>query len=150
MKELTIEITNQCSLNCLHCSTNAIKNGKIFFTTDQIKQIKQILDKFVDFDKIKISGGEPFQHPQISKILKTIKNRGKFIEVLSSGVYFEKEIPKKMLTSSKDLIDDIVFSIYGDKIIHNKILNKASKQIPENSGYPLRAQSWLLLTGLKI
>jgi len=67
MKELTIEITNYCSLNCLHCSTKANTQGEIFFS---VNQINNYLNQFPDFKKVRLSGGEPFEHPDLVEILK--------------------------------------------------------------------------------
>ncbi len=119
MKELTIEITNKCSLNCLHCSTNAVSNGKLFFSAEQVKKI---LKEFSDFKKIRLSGGEPFEHPDLKSILSLIKNKGRKIEILSSGVYKRCELPLKLLRFCK-IIDNIVLSIYGPREIHNKVCN---------------------------
>jgi len=119
MKDLTIEITDKCSLNCIHCSTNS-KDKDIFIPKERVKEI---LDEFTDFDRIRLSGGEPFEHPDLDEILKEIKEKGKKTMILSSGVYKENEIPKNLLKSAKQYNSEIVFSIYGNKEIHNHVCN---------------------------
>jgi len=119
MKDLTIEITDKCSLNCVHCSTNS-ENKDIFISKERVNEI---LDEFADFNRIKLSGGEPFEHPDLDEILEEIKQKGKKTMILSSGVYEGHEIPKNLLKSVKQYNSEIAFSIYGNKEIHNQICN---------------------------
>jgi MoaA/NifB/PqqE/SkfB family radical SAM enzyme len=118
MKELTLEITNRCSLNCLHCSTEAGPDGKIFWSAEQIKEI---LKEYSGFGKIRISGGEPFEHPDLGKILKTIKNENRDIDVLSCGVIYNKPIPEELIKKCKPNLDEIIFSMHGFYEFHNQI-----------------------------
>jgi MoaA/NifB/PqqE/SkfB family radical SAM enzyme len=119
MKDLTIEITNSCSLNCLHCSTNAEVKNKFF----SLGKIKEILSEFPDFDTVRLSGGEPFEHPELKDILKEIKKRNKKTIVLSSGVCFGREIAPETIESIKEYTDEIMLSIYGGKEIHDGVCN---------------------------
>jgi len=130
MKYLTIEITDKCTLNCSHCSTNAINQGSKFLT---IQKIENILAEFSDFDVVRLSGGEPFEHPMIREILKTIKQKNKQAWILSSGVKGGKAIPKELLNETKKFIDMIVFSIYGCEEIHNKVCNSNSYELLKKS-----------------
>jgi len=130
MKHLTIEITDKCSLNCLHCSTNSNNNGRVFLELDEIDEI---LDEFNNFEKVRLSGGEPFEHPYLVEIVKKIKDKNKIIEILSSGVSNQQELSKEILISLKDFVNRIVFSIYGDEDIHNKICSHNSYKILNKS-----------------
>lgn len=114
-KELTIEITNNCSLNCVHCSTEAGPDKQNFMHIDDIMAgVKE----FSDFQKIRLSGGEPFNHPDFPEILKKLK--GKKVEILSCGVANGKSIDEKIIEQALG-VDNIVFSLQGDDSVHNKI-----------------------------
>ena len=106
MKELTIEITNKCSLNCLQCSTEASPNGKIFFSEDYVGLV---LDKYNDFKKIRLSGGEPFEHPKIENIAKLIHNKDRIVDILSCGVLQKHEIPIEKMREIKPYVSEIIF-----------------------------------------
>jgi MoaA/NifB/PqqE/SkfB family radical SAM enzyme len=130
MKELTIEITNRCSLDCLFCSTLAGKKGNIFVSP---KQVEEILDKHPTFQKVRISGGEPFENPQLEKILETVFGKGRQCQVLSCGVKQDKEIPEEIFTRIAPLVKDIVFSYHGFYTDHEEIVRPRT---PFHERYP--------------
>lgn len=72
IKELTLEITNQCMNNCLHCSSNCTYD-KNNIQELSFKQIKEFIAKY-NPKTVNISGGEPFEHPQILDILNYLED----------------------------------------------------------------------------
>ena len=124
MKELTLEITNRCSLNCIQCSSEADSEGEIFFKLDKIEKI---LEKYNEFDTIRLSGGEPFEHPKIDKICELIKNLNKKVVILSSGVFYDAPLPKGFLKKIGCHIDEIVFSYHGREKIHEEIVTQTDE-----------------------
>jgi MoaA/NifB/PqqE/SkfB family radical SAM enzyme len=119
MKELTIEITDRCSLNCLFCSTQAGKSGEIFVSP---KRITEILNEYPEFKRVRLSGGEPFEHPHLEEIVETIFNSGRECQLLSCGVKQDKDIPEKSFTRIAGLVKDIVFSYHGFYTDHERIV----------------------------
>jgi len=83
LRELKIEITNQCLLNCVHCSTGAASGLNSFLPRSAIKNL---IDQACDLGchEIFFSGGEPLLHPDIDF----------FIEILAS-----KSIQNKLYTT---------------------------------------------------
>lgn len=122
MRELTIEITDKCSLNCKHCSTMAGKDKNTFML---VEEIDEYLQKYHKFDLIRFSGGEPFEHPNFLQILKNTKNLGKIVQVLSCGVKNFRSLPEDLLKQSKLYIDEIIFSLHGPEEIHDKIVTSS-------------------------
>jgi organic radical activating enzyme len=66
MKELTIEITQQCTMNCPWCSTEATPEGS-HVPLQLIKE--QLRGWSIDCDVVRLSGGEPLLHPHIREII---------------------------------------------------------------------------------
>ncbi|MEK6960089.1 MAG: radical SAM protein [Nanoarchaeota archaeon] len=135
MKELTIEITDRCPLNCLYCSTRAGKDGNRYISRDDVARY---LVMFEDFDTVRISGGEPFEHPELEDILKTIKGDGRKTTVLSCGVTQREDDfphairPERMKTLAPN-IDELIFSIYGFYEVHDQIVTSDqnwTRQLP--------------------
>ncbi len=128
LKELTIEITNNCPLNCLQCSAHASENGAKYL---DINYIEEVLDQFKDFKVVRFSGGEPFQHPDLQKIIKYTKEQGKIVQILSSGNSNREEIISKQfenvgisetyLSKIKKYTDEIILSLHGYYDTHDKI-----------------------------
>jgi AdoMet-dependent heme synthase len=119
MKELTVEITDKCSLKCLFCSTMAKKTGNVFVSPERMTDI---LDKYEEFKSVRLSGGETFEHPKLEEILKILKKRNKITTILSCGVKNDREIPEKFLEKIKPLVNDIVFSYHGFYDEHERIV----------------------------
>lgn len=65
-----IEITDFCNLNCLHCYIGKVQTPKHI----DLNRLLYIVDEFIKYkaDYVVISGGEPFMHPQIDKIIDEI------------------------------------------------------------------------------
>jgi len=84
-----------------------------------------------NFILFKITNGQ--SSSQIQNDLKQkgllIKDRGKILEILSSGVSNKQELSKDTLISLKGFVDRIVFSIYGGEDVHNKVCGWDSYKI---------------------
>ncbi|MBR9678417.1 MAG: radical SAM protein [Nanoarchaeota archaeon] len=106
---MTIELTNQCSLDCIHCSTESVKEGVFMLSS----HVERVLESFPEFGKVRFSGGEPFEHPQIVEILSMAKGVDRNVQVLSSGVYYDKSIPYGLIEDCSSFIDEVVFSMHG-------------------------------------
>ena len=121
MKELTLEITNKCPQNCLHCSTMAGPKRKKFLT---LEQIVRYIDCFPDFKSIRLSGGEPFLHPQIIDVAKLCYDKNKKTQVLSCGVIKQcSPIPYETFRAIKPYVDEVIFSIHGFYSLHDQIVS---------------------------
>lgn len=124
-----MEITDNCPLNCLHCSSEAGIKGGMFWTREDVAHY---LGRYPDFDTVRLSGGEPFQHPDLVGILRMIHDGGRRSVVLSSGVWNPSidskgefgamPIPSKALAQAKPYLDEIVFSIHGFYDVHDRIV----------------------------
>lgn len=86
MKDLTLELTDKCYNQCIHCSSSCKSNTKNNFL--QMDNLGMILNaaKALRFDTVILSGGEPLLHPEFTSIVKQIKLLGFKIKVYSSGV----------------------------------------------------------------
>jgi MoaA/NifB/PqqE/SkfB family radical SAM enzyme len=68
MYELTLEITNECPLNCLHCSSRSNEGNKIELG---LNKINEVLDVYKP-TWVNISGGEPCSRKDLGNILDII------------------------------------------------------------------------------
>lgn len=75
-------ITNQCNLKCIHCSTESEATSeymdykKIFILLHNIKKM--------NISKITISGGEPLLYDHFFELIRLIKNRLPYVELILS------------------------------------------------------------------
>ena len=86
-KELLIEITNKCPLNCIFCSSHSNLRKNRHINKETLKKI--ILDaKRLRIEKIQLSGGEPFQHPDIDELIGVILEKNFELEIYTCGNVF--------------------------------------------------------------
>lgn len=104
-RSITLELTDQCNLHCEHCYKEAKNTKGIFIALKQIETlINQVEDNIFD---IQLTGGEPFLHPQINEILKTIVEHY-YILVTTNGTLLSN-VDESLLKK----INFIQVSMYG-------------------------------------
>lgn len=86
VKDLCFEIIQKCPNECMFCSSNANidKNNLITF-----EKFKMVIDHFMTLggiEEISLSGGEPFLHPDLFKMIAYCKNLGIRVVLFTSGV----------------------------------------------------------------
>jgi radical SAM protein with 4Fe4S-binding SPASM domain len=110
LEELCLEITSECLLDCIHCSTEA-GIGRERLDTNVVKRI---IDDFESLKgkELEISGGEPLLHPDIWKILEYCKNRSFETTLYSTGV---ANIPVSKIVDRLD-VDRVATSLYEPPI----------------------------------
>ena len=102
--ELTLEITNYCTNECLHCSSESSREGlylPLYIIKDFVIRNNPSL--------VNISGGEPLLHPDMMSILQFLRSNCNNIKLYSGGnieVY-------SMLTASQ-LVDSIALPMHSD------------------------------------
>ena len=120
----TLHVTSRCNLDCEGCySYENKRNMKQDLSLDQIKKI---LDNLANtgFEKLSISGGEPFMHDDIIEILKYAKGELKVPSILCTSNGFATL--ETYMEASKYL-DILSFSLDG--------FNDTSSTIRKNSEF---------------
>jgi len=111
LKEVKIELTNKCSRNCKHCSSNAtssIGNLKILDFEDVSRIIKEA--KLMGADTIVFTGGEPLMYDRLPELVELTSKLG-----MKSTIYTFAYRTDETLNKYKQLIDlglnKIVYSL---------------------------------------
>ena len=77
LKKIKIELTNKCSRNCIHCSSNAtnnINNLKELDFEDVCKIIKEA--KLIGVETIVYTGGEPLMYNRLPELIELTSKLG--------------------------------------------------------------------------
>ena len=118
IKEIFIELSNYCLLDCRHCSSSGLSNGNNELNINELKQILKE-GKSMGASCVTVSGGEPLLHPDFFSFLEMCKIYSFKVRIYSCGVYLDGNklapIGRNVLKtiSTFDNIDGMIFSLYG-------------------------------------
>ena len=111
LKELKIELTNKCSRNCKHCSSNAtisIGNQKVLDFYNVARIIYEA--KEVGVETIVFTGGEPLMYDKLPKLVELTNKLG-----MKSTIYTFSYRTNESLNKYRELINlglnKIVYSL---------------------------------------
>jgi len=79
-----IYVTNECQLNCTHCSFQSSPVQP--HTRVDEKVILRILDELKGIRDITLTGGEPTLHPAFEKILSKAAENARIVYVMTNGI----------------------------------------------------------------
>lgn len=96
VKDLCFEVIEKCLNNCKFCSSNSNcnKNNIIKF-----EDFKRTIDYFMEnggIYELSLSGGEPFLHPDIIKMVRYAKSFGIRTAIFTSGVVFGRKLDESL------------------------------------------------------
>ena len=113
LKEITIEVTQQCPNRCIYCSsfsdiekTDSLDLETIYKVVDDAKSLGA--------KSVSLSGGEPFLHKDIVEIVDYLYAKGLRVRIYSSGIYFQNgqytSIPVSLLEAVKGKIATLILN----------------------------------------
>lgn len=117
LNEIKIELSHQCNLRCIHCSSGATADQYKCLSFEQvesiIRQASQLSVKSISF-----SGGEPLMWPELENIVNLCLASGIFVRIYTNGAtsnasLFLKRILHKNLS--------VIVSLHGFKATHDHI-----------------------------
>ena len=109
LTSLSIELTNNCNLNCLMCPTAAQMKRRRGFLDEGL--FRKIIDTSPDLEFIfAFQWGEPFLHQRVFDLVKYASVKGIRVMVTTNGTICSDEIMRKILDSG---IERLTFSADG-------------------------------------
>ncbi len=127
LKELSIEITRKCPNCCLHCSSSSNKYCNEKMPYNKFKEI--VLDaKELGANTVCLSGGEPFLHNEIVKMIDFVHSCQLNCYVYTSGIVFDEfgtttSLPKELIKEISSKVTKLIFNIEaGTEDTYDKIM----------------------------
>lgn len=127
LHEITIEVTQRCPNRCIYCSSlsDATKTQCLDYDT-----ICHVVDdaKSLGAKSVSLSGGEPFLHPDIVRIVDYIRQKGMVCLIYTSGLVLSEDekptsIPVKILGAIKGKVSKLIVNIEAaDEATYNHIM----------------------------
>ena len=113
------EVTNICNLRCKHCHNSSGKSLDDELSTDEaIKTVREMARDNI-FD-LRISGGEPIQHPDWFEIFSEARDSGMALSFNTNGFYGSQH--NKTIERFLELNpEQITFSLDGNRKHHDNL-----------------------------
>lgn len=130
-KGLTVLLTNQCNLECLHCyyGSSICKPEMLKFNDEYCSFIKQYVEDGLKW--ICFTGGEPLLNPQFIEFVRHAISLGLNVSVLTNGMLVNEEL----VNLFKENNVFVQVSLDGTKAVYEKIRKKSSfERVCDNIG----------------
>lgn len=85
IKDVSIEITQKCVNRCIHCSSCSTEECTMMLQLDTLRRVIQGLHR-LKVERVCLSGGEPFLHPDIVEVVKQISDSNIIVDIYSCGI----------------------------------------------------------------
>ncbi|MFC1675919.1 radical SAM protein [Planctomycetota bacterium] len=119
LKEIKLELTYRCNLQCIHCSSEANLHHAPVMSFEKAEDVmKQAID--MGIKEVSFSGGEPLLWPGLTDIISLCSSATIKTQVYSAGNINNPNAMMKLLKESG--ISKIIFSAYAsNENCHDKI-----------------------------
>lgn len=127
LKEVSIEIIRKCPNCCLHCSSFSHSKCKEILPYLKFEELVNDAAK-LGAQTICLSGGEPFLHPDIVKIVHYVHECGLKCYIYTSGIVFDEDdmpcpIPLDVFSTISKDVTKIIFNIEaGTEMTYDRIM----------------------------
>lgn len=125
LEEIKIEVTRDCPLACIHCSSYA-SAGNIRQLTKDI--VLSLIDQAAEMrvTSVVLSGGEPLLWPWLGDATNRCATKGIRCTLYSTGINRTGDGGKELIMLSRNGLSKVVFSLYApQKEIHEQITTKS-------------------------
>ncbi len=112
MPDLSIEVTNACNRDCIHCLRDKLE-PKEHLSLDIFKEILDHASNY-GITHISLTGGEPTLHPSWADLLIALSERKlKFSFVSNGSLFKQKVLPSLAVPIVKRHLDSVCLSLDG-------------------------------------
>jgi radical SAM protein with 4Fe4S-binding SPASM domain len=112
LKELTIELTQQCLNSCLFCSSRATRRPTFEITRNEARKVASEA-KDLGLETISISGGEPLCHAHLFKIIDDFLSIGLNVRLYTTGLRLLADMEAAPFTNWESLDTNRVHLIFN-------------------------------------
>lgn len=136
--DLRISILSNCNMQCVYCHSEGSKSEHKLSVADTVFIVERALPYGVK--QLRITGGEPLLHPEITEICRAIKKQFPKLNIgiNTNGILIEKI--KELI--EKDLVDRIVVGIdlFASRVSKNSPTGEPSQKILKNIEFIKRSR----------
>lgn len=112
LEEIKIELTKDCPLSCIHCSSNASSGNPVQLTREAVLSlVSQAAELHVK--SIVFSGGEPLLWPWIVDAVMACNIHGLYSSIYTTGINLTNDGAKEIIELTKNGLDKVIFSLHS-------------------------------------
>lgn len=124
LEEIKIELTKNCSLSCIHCSSNASSGNPLQLTREVVLSLLSQSSE-LEVKSIVFSGGEPLLWPWIADAVRTCSVLGLRSSIYSTGINLIDDGAKEIVALADLGLSRAIFSLHSPfKPQHEEITRK--------------------------
>ena len=125
LEEIKIELTKDCPLSCIHCSSNASSGNQLQLTREVVLSLLNQASE-LEVKSIVLSGGEPLLWPWITDAVKACSTLGLRSSIYSTGINLTDDGAKEIVALTNHGLSRVIFSLYSPfKPQHEGITRKS-------------------------
>ncbi|MBI4302995.1 MAG: radical SAM protein [Chloroflexi bacterium] len=116
LRELKVEVSRNCPLHCLHCSSNGMPGAPEHL---EAHRISELVKEFASLggEKLCISGGEPLCYEELSAIIESCRGSGIDPSLYTTGIIRNGGAPRPISETMAAFLADngvkVIFSVHG-------------------------------------
>lgn len=125
LEEIKIELTKDCPLSCIHCSSNASSGDPLQLTREVVLSLLSQSSE-LKVKSIVLSGGEPLLWPWIADAVRACSVLGLRSSIYSTGINLTDDGAKEIVALANDGLSRVIFSLHSPfKPQHEEITRKS-------------------------
>ncbi len=140
VKDLCFEIIEACPNECKFCSSNSCIDKKQIIS---FNDFKRVIDYFISeggIEELSLSGGEPFLHPDLFKMIEYVKSFGIKTVIFTCGIkktIVSEETKQLYLEEMKRKLDEIEQNEPWNERLKNNVKNYYDRIINPSTFSPI-------------
>ena len=149
VKDLCFEIIEKCLNNCMFCSSNSNCNKTQIIN---FEDFKRTIDYFMEnggIEELSLSGGEPFLHPELIKMVGYSKSLGIRTVIFTSGVtnnqLLSKEEKTRIVEEMNRRLQEINEKEPDNEFLKQNVINFYTKILIQSKFTPISKEKLLEL-----
>ena len=105
--EIVWNFTYQCNLRCKHCYENAGGKKRAELSTDEAKQVLDMLSKIagIGLPALSLSGGEPLARKDFFELAAYARKRIGYVSIASNGTLITRDNAKKIKDAGVEYVE---------------------------------------------
>ncbi|NRA37327.1 MAG: radical SAM protein [Planctomycetes bacterium] len=94
MYYLRVSLTDRCNLRCTYCLPENIRFAPDRASGQELRQLTDLIHQTVGVYKIRLTGGEPTLHPELSEFVRHARSITDIVGITSNGILLAEQLPE--------------------------------------------------------